>query len=234
MRVSILQSNYIPWKGWFNLVALSDVTVIYDSVQYTKNDWRNRNRLPGPGGLVWLSIPVRTAGLLHQPINETRISDRSWARRHWATVRQLLGKRPHFGDHAAEWESWYLDSAADELLHDVNMRFIRGIMGQTGIRTRLVDDREFLLQEDDPTGRVVQICTALGATSYLTGPAGLNYLDASRFERAAVALEVIDYGTYRTYPQAAAPFEHGVSILDVLASLGPRTGGELNAGVHLR
>ena len=233
MRVSILQSNYIPWKGWFNLVALSDVTVIYDSVQYTKNDWRNRNRLPGPSGLVWLSIPVRTAGLLHQPINETRISDGSWSRRHWATIQQLLGKRPHFGHYAAEWESWYIDSAMDELLHDVNMRFIRGVMGQTGIQTRLVDDREFLLQGNDPTARVAQICTTLGATSYLTGPAGLNYLDATRFEQANVALEVIEYSSYRAYPQTSAPFEHGVSILDLLASLGPAACHELTAQVRL-
>ena len=232
MRVSILQSNYVPWKGWFNLVALSDVTVIYDSVQYTKNDWRNRNRLPSPSGLVWLSIPVKTAGLLHQPINETQISDRSWTRRHWTTVRQLLGKRPHFGDYAADWESWYLDSAADDLLHNVNMRFIRGLMGQSGIQTRLVDDREFQLRDDDPTGRVVQICATLGATSYLTGPAGLNYLDALRFKQAGVALEVIDYGRYDTYPQTSAPFEHGVSILDTLASLGPETRAALNAGVR--
>jgi hypothetical protein len=78
----------------------------------------------------------------------------------------------------------------------------------------------------------VQICATLGATSYLTGPAGLNYLDARRFEQAGVALEVIDYGTYDTYPQTSAPFEHGVSILDTLASLGPGTMAALNAGVR--
>ena len=65
-KIAILQSNYIPWKGYFDLINMVDEFIIYDDVQYTKNDWRNRNKIKTSQGIQWLSIPVRQENLVQK------------------------------------------------------------------------------------------------------------------------------------------------------------------------
>lgn len=222
MRLAVLQSNYIPWKGYFDLMAMADLFVVYDSVQYTKNDWRNRNILPSPTGPTWLTIPVTTSGRSDQAINQAVIGDHRWARKHWQTVAQLLARRPAFAVYRDTWQSWWSEAESFELLHDVNVHFLRGLAGQLGITTPIVDDREYQLTADTPTGKLVQLCTAVGADRYVTGPAGLNYLELERFAQRGVAVDVIDYGQYPPYPQTTDEFRHGVSVIDLIASEGDR------------
>jgi hypothetical protein len=221
VRLAVLQSNYIPWKGYFDIMAMSDVFVIYDSVQYTKNDWRNRNRLMTATGPVWLTIAIATAGRAEQPINEAAIHDPRWASKHWNTVSQALARRPFFDRYRDGWAACYRKAGEMNRLHDVNVLFLEQIAGDLGISTALVDDRTFDLEADTPTGKLVQLCQTVGADRYLTGPAGLSYLDLARFGDAGVAVDVVDYGGYPSYPQTSHPFEHGVSALDLLASVGP-------------
>lgn len=221
MRVAVLQSNYIPWKGYFDVMALADLFIVYDSVQYTKNDWRNRNMVATPTGPVWLTIPVSTAGRADQRINEAAIGDRRWARKHWSTISQTFARRAHFDAVREEWETTYLAAQDQELLHDVNVLFLRNLARQLGIDTPIVDDRDYDLVADTPTGKLVQLCAASGAHRYLTGPAGLNYLDLQRFRERGIAVDVIEYDHYPEYPQTSAEFRHGVSVLDLLASVGP-------------
>ena len=76
-KVLITQSNYIPWKGYFSAISKVDVFVVYDEMQYTKRDWRNRNLIKTPNGLKWLSIPVEVKGKYFQKINETKVSDKN-------------------------------------------------------------------------------------------------------------------------------------------------------------
>ncbi len=220
MRLAVLQSNYIPWKGYFDLMAMSDMFIVYDSVQYTKNDWRNRNLIPSASGAVWLTIPVATAGLADQCINQAAISDSRWARKHWATVSQTFAKRPHFGEYRDEWNECYQRSAELTLLHEVNVQFLGMLARQLAITTPIVDDREFETAPDTPTGKLVQLCEFAGADRYVTGPAGLDYLELERFHRRGIEVDVVEYGHYPTYPQNAAEFDHGVSVLDLLSSVG--------------
>src|SRR5664280_3071364 len=98
-RIAILQSNYIPWKGYFDLINSVDEFILYDTAQFTKNDWRNRNTIKTPQGILWLTIPVRHN--FGQTIQETRVSDPSWGRRHWATLLQNYARAPHFGEYAS-------------------------------------------------------------------------------------------------------------------------------------
>ena len=184
MRLAVLQSNYIPWKGYFDLMAMADLFIVYDSVQYTKNDWRNRNILPTPSGPTWLTIPVVTAGRSDQRIHDAVIGDRRWARKHWQTVSQLLARRPSFASYRDVWESWWQEAESFELLHDVNVHFLRGLAGQLGVAAPIVDDRQYRLAEDTPTGKLVQLCQAVRADRYATGPSGLNYLELHRFDVA--------------------------------------------------
>ena len=232
MRVSILQSNYIPWKGYFDLMAMSDMFVVYDSVQYTKNDWRNRNMIATASGPIWLTIPIATSGRPEQRINEAVIDDRRWARKHWSTIAQNFARRPHFADVKDRWESEYLEAQTSEHLHDVNLRFLRCLANQLSIDTVIVDDRDFELEPDTPTGKLVQLCRRVGADRYVTGPAGLSYLEVERFHAAGIALDVIDYRHYPEYSQTTDEFRHGVSVLDLIASVGNEAANHLQGRYH--
>lgn len=227
MRLVVLQSNYVPWKGYFDLIAAADQFVIYDSVQYTKNDWRNRNRIATNQGPVWLTIPVMTAGQSGQSIAEARVQDHRWAARHWRSIEQSMGKRPHFDRYRDEWAAWYGHIAELDLLHDVNVYLLERLARQLGITTEIRPDTDYLPLAGSPTERLVALCAKAGATSYLTGPAGLDYIERSCFAEAGIGLEVIDYGRYPTYPQAGPSFEHGVSVLDLLANVGPEARSHL-------
>ncbi len=229
----MLQSNYIPWKGYFDLMGSADVFVVYDSVQYTKNDWRNRNLLNGPNGSTWLTIPVQTAGRSTQRIDEASVADGRWARKHWMTILQVLGKRPYFNDYRLEWEDWYTQAYDLRLLHDINLLFLTGLARQLSISTTIVNASEFNVLLDatssSATERVVELCSAAQATTYITGPAGLAYMELKDFQEAGIAVEVIDYGRYQPYPQSTEPFIHGVSTLDLLASVGPTASTHLTS-----
>jgi len=215
MRLSILQSNYIPWFGYFDIIRLSDVTVVLDSVQYTKNDWRNRNVISSQSGPTWLTIPVETSGRLKQPINEVVVADPRWAVRHWKTITQCLSRFEHFAAFRHEWEELYKLAGRMQLLHDINMVFIQALLARFFIDTLLLDDRQLDLRADSPTDRLVGICRQLNADTYITGPAGLNYIDTDRFAAAGVGLEVVEYPT----TTAALGFQR-VSMLQTFAELG--------------
>src|SRR4030095_6284230 len=95
-RVAIVQSSYIPWKGYFDLIRASDEFILLDDVQFTKRDWRSRNRIKTQRGPAWLTIPVRTKGLYKQLIQDTYVSDVRWGEAHWATLRASYARAPFF------------------------------------------------------------------------------------------------------------------------------------------
>jgi WbqC-like protein family len=218
-RVAIIQSNYIPWKGYFDILNFVDEFVIYDSVQYTRRDWRNRNRIKTPQGLLWLTIPVEVRGNYLQCIAETRVSDPRWAHRHWRTLSQNYAHAPFFDEYRLWLEELYLGSD-DVLLSAINERFIRGICEVLGITTRISLSR---VKEPDgeKTERLVRLCQRAGATEYVSGPAGQSYIEEERFARAGIAVTYVDYSGYPEYPQLYPPFEPEVSILDLILNAGP-------------
>ena len=217
-RIAILQSNYIPWKGYFDLLNSVDDFIFYDEVQYTKNDWRNRNRLKTAQGVQWLTIPVRQEKL-GQKISETRVVDAAWGRKHWRTVAQAYARAPHFGQYHDALEQLYCRPASD-YLSEINQQFIRAINGWLGIQTRLHSAADFAVH-GDRTARLVQLVQAVGGTEYVSGPAAAAYLEAEQFARAGIALTWMSYEGYPEYQQLHGPFEHRVSVLDLLLNAGP-------------
>lgn len=225
--VAIVQSNYIPWKGYLDLIGLSDTFVLLDDVQYTRRDWRNRNRIKTPQGLRWLTIPVETKGRYTQLIREVRISDPSWAEAHWQQLCQAYGKAPHFKQERAWLEPLYRQEAPRlTFLSEVNRLFLQAIMDRLGITTTLRDSSEFSL-DDGKSERLLAICEQLGADRYLSGPAARGYLDVPLFARHGVAVEWMDYAGYEPYEQLHGGFDHGVTALDLLVHLGPAAAGYL-------
>jgi WbqC-like protein family len=218
-RVAIVQSCYIPWKGYFDLINLVDEFILYDDRQYTRRDWRNRNRIKTAQGTQWLTIPVEAKGRYEQRIDETRISDPDWAERHWKTLVHSYAAAPYFDDNRELLESLYR-AADDSRLSAVNRLFLEAIGGMLGIRTQLSWSTDYEAQ-GTKTERLVSLCRAAGAAAYLSGPSARDYMDASLFEAAGIALDYMDYSAYPEYPQLHPPFDHAVTVLDLIFNTGP-------------
>jgi hypothetical protein len=219
-KIAIVQSNYIPWKGYFDLINGVDDFVFYDDMQYTRRDWRNRNMIKTPTGLQWLTIPVDVKGKYLQKIRETQVSDPGWAQQHLSSLAHNYARAPHFKSYRDAIADLYARAASEPLLSRINRMFVEWICGELGIGTRLHWSMDFPLVEGK-SERLLGLCVALGATHYVSGPAARDYLDESLFESAGVKVEFIDYGGYPEYSQLHGPFEHGVTILDLLLNVGP-------------
>jgi hypothetical protein len=217
---AIVQSNYIPWKGYFDLINRVDEFVLYDDVQYTRRDWRNRNLVKTPNGLEWLTIPVEVKGKYFQKIRETRISEPGWAAKHWKTIVHNYAKAPHFRAYSEVFENLYRECANEEMLSHVNRRFIEAVCRLLGIGTRLTWSMDYALQEGK-NERLIGLCHAVGAEHYLSGPAAREYMDEAQFGRAGITVEFMDYSGYPEYRQLHGAFEHGVTVLDLLFNEGP-------------
>ena len=221
MKVLITQSNYIPWKGYFDAIANADVFVVYDDMQYTKRDWRNRNLIKTPNGLKWMSIPVEVKGKFDQKINETKTLDNKWKDSHLAILKQNYSKAPYFKDHWSMIQGWY-SNCESELLTEVNLHFIRLICEFLRIDTVIRNSTNFNIAEER-TERLVSICRDVKADMYLTGPAAKAYMNQDLFKQSNIEIEYLDYSGYREYDQLEEPFEHGVTILDMIFNLGAET-----------
>jgi hypothetical protein len=229
--VAVVQSNYIPWKGYFDLIRRADEFVLYDEVQYTRRDWRNRNRIKTPQGVRWLSIPVDVKGKYRQPIRAARIHDPGWAKNHWRTLTHCYGRAPHFRAYRPILEPLYLGNRSP-FLSEINATLIRTVAALLGIHTRITCSTDYRRTAADPTGRLLEICLQAGATEYLTGPAARAYLDEPAFAAAGITVRWMDYGGYPEYPQLHPPFEHAVTALDLLFMTGPAAAGYLERVRH--
>jgi len=218
MKALITQSNYIPWKGYFDNIARCDVWVVYDDMQFTRRDWRNRNYVKTPNGLKWLTVPVEVTGKFHQKINETVVADREWNINHLRQLEQLYRKAPCY-DEIGPWVRELYLSATHPRLTDINLHFTKAILEFLGVRTEIKDSREFKLAEEK-TERLVSICRDLGATTYLTGPAAKDYMEEDQFKKSGIDIVYSDYSGYPEYNQLFPPFEHGVTILDLIFNVG--------------
>jgi hypothetical protein len=219
-HVAIVQSCYIPWKGYFDLINSVDEFVLYDEVQYTRQDWRNRNRIKTERGTRWLTVPVSIDGLYHQRLDETRVADPKWATRHWDTIRQSYRHAPYFPTYTQAIESAYEACGAEPWLSTINRHLLEVICSILGIETTLTWSTDYAA-EGSRTERVVSLCEQVGASLYLSGPSARAYIDESLFERAGIELRYFDYEGYPEYPQLYPPFEHTVTILDLLFNAGP-------------
>lgn len=218
MKGIITQSNYIPWKGYFDNIALCNVMVVYDDMQYTKRDWRNRNYIKTPQGLTWLTIPVNVSGKYHQKINETVISQKDWNMEHWNKIKNAYSRAPYFKEFAPWIEGLYI-AATFQTLTEINMFFITEVCKFFKIETAFIDSRAFELAHGK-TERLVAICTHLGIDNYYTGPAAKNYMDESLFQQSNINVHYFDYRGYEEYPQLYPPFEHSVCIWDIIFNTG--------------
>jgi WbqC-like protein family len=219
VRISIIQSCYVPWRGFFDLIGRCDQYVILDRVQYAKRHWHNRNRIKTSNGVEWLTIPVVSGGRYRQAIDEVEI-EQPWADKHWRAIELAYRRAPFFDALAPTMRSWYERAASERLLTEVNAIFLREIAAFLGLGTRIMRDTAYSTQ-GVKTERLLQIARAAGADRYLSGPSAKAYLDESMFAAAGVAVEWMTYEGYQPYRQLHGQFEPAVSVLDLLFNVGP-------------
>ncbi len=217
MRVAILQSNYIPWKGYFDIINSVDFFVIYDEVQYTKNDWRNRNMIKTAEGASWITIPASQKNL-SQKISETTVCLKDWNKKHLKTIQYTYAKASGYKEFRDFFEGLYVNVPSDNL-SEINTYFLKNICEVLDIKTTFINSSDLDLIEGK-TERLVDICQKLNATSYISGPAAKNYLDVSLFHTSNIEVEWIDYSNYPVYPQLYGEFNHYVSIIDLILNTG--------------
>jgi hypothetical protein len=220
-KLAVLQSNYIPWKGYFDIIHDVDLFIFYDDLQFTKNDWRNRNRIKAANGAEWITVPVGQD--MNRLICEVELKDTTWQAKHWRTLQQNYGRCLYFGRYKAYFEDLYLGQRWTHL-SELNQSLIRHISHAfLGLKTQFADSRSWQLS-GKKLDRLLDLVMQSGATTYLSGPSARDYIDPERFAQAGIALEWKDYAGYPEYPQRFPPFEHGVSILDLLFNVGPEAG----------
>ena len=217
--VAIVQSSYIPWKGYFDLIRAADEFILLDDVQFTKRDWRSRNRIKTKDGLYWLTIPVQTSGRYQQRIMDTTIADSTWSERHWQTIQSAYARTPFFDAYAPQLREAY-QRVTSNRLSDVNRSLLESVCQMLWITTPIRLSSEYHPREGR-NERLIDLCVKSGATDYLSGPSARGYVDEAVFADAGVTVHFADYSGYREYDQPYPPFEHAVSVLDLLFCTGP-------------
>jgi hypothetical protein len=141
-KIAITQSNYIPWKGYFDLIAAVDEFILYDDMQYTRRDWRNRNQIKTLQGVQWLTVPVLVKGRYHQKIRQTEIDGTDWAASHWKALVQNYRRAPHFSEIASWLEPLYLEQNFTHI-SQLNRRFIEAICNYLAIKTVITSSWDY-------------------------------------------------------------------------------------------
>jgi hypothetical protein len=217
-RVAIVQSNYVPWRGYFDLIAAVDEFILLDDAQYTRRDWRNRNRIKTAQGPRWLTIAVQVSGRYTQPIHETLAAEPDWPQRHWDIVRQEYRRAPGFAETGGFVEELYA-SVPGPGLTEINRHFLTQIAAFLNIATPITLSLDYEPQ-GAKTERLLDLALKAGATEYVSGPAARPYLDESRFQEHGISVAWFEYGPYEEYAQLHPPFDPNMSILDVMLCAG--------------
>lgn len=213
MQITILQPNYIPWRGYFDFFKQSDIFVVYDDVQYTKNDWRNRNYIKTPDGVQWLTIPIEHKHHMKSLIKDVDIIDNGWQERHLKAVELNYINAPYFG----EMYDMLKESIYEKNLVKLNMSIITKILDYFGIRCKIYYSSEIGYNSLNPTERLVAICKHFNATEYLTGESAKDYLDTDKFGDIRVLWHKYKE---KIYPQLWGDFVSKISIIDLLMNCG--------------
>jgi hypothetical protein len=217
-KVAISQSNYIPWKGYFDMIAAVDEFIIYDEMQYTRRDWRNRNLIKTPTGLNWLTVPVKVKGKYDQRICDTEIDGTAWSTKHWKTLISNYRKSSYFDEVSKVLKPIYFDNN-HVMLSDLNRTLIFEVCRYLNITTKISSASEYRLW-GTRSERLLNLCMQVGATEYISGPAAQEYLDENIFRSNNIGVYWFNYDNYREYPQLWGGFNHKVSVIDLLFNCG--------------
>lgn len=216
-KIAILQSNYIPWKGVFDMMNKVDVFVFFEDVDFTKRDWRTRNKIKTPEGEVWLSIPVKKSSR-GTKIYEIEISqETNWQEKHYQTIVQYYKKVKFFSEYKWLLDKIYLEKKWENL-SEFNIYVNTLIARELGIKTEFINSKD-LETNGTKDDKLIEIIKKLDGDFYLSGPAAKDYIVNEKFKKEKIELAYIEY-KYPEYTQLYGEFNHYITILDVLFNCG--------------
>ncbi|MCP4569524.1 MAG: WbqC family protein [FCB group bacterium] len=220
MILTAHQPVYLPWLGLFHKIALADVFVSFNQVQYLPKDWNNRNRIKTSAGETMLTVPVLGQGHRDKAISEIEIKDSFWQKKHWKTIRLNYQKTPYFKNYESFFEDVYVKKEWTSLtkLNEYMLKWFRDTLG---INVKLLDagDYDFTGEKND---LVLDMCRQLEATTYIFGTLGRDYADVESFDRAGVNIIFQDYN-HPHYAQLHGDFISHLSIIDLLFNCGDKS-----------
>lgn len=219
--VSINQPAYLPWLGYFHRIAISDLHIVLDHVQFEKNSFTNRNKIRMKEGWTWLTVPVKTKGRFPDlSISQLEIADDPhWAKKHLSTLQMSYSRALFFRKHATEFETVYSQhwSRFIDLLRETTGYLLEAF----GIKTRIIYSSEMDVK-GQKAELIFNLCKAVGATVYVSGPLGKGYLHEQPFRQAGMRVAYHNY-IHPIYPQAFPNFEPYMSAVDLLFNCGPKS-----------
>lgn len=219
MKVGIIQSNYIPWRGYFDFIASVDLFIFHDDLQYTKGDWRNRNLIKTANGLKWVTVPVKHHSSSQLIIDTAIDYSQPWQRSHLNRFYGSYSAAPYVKDAISILENSFLHN--DVTISQLNRRIISDICCYLGIETKLAVSSDYDLS-GSKTDRLIALLNKVNAQRYLSGPAAKAYLQEDAFNKAGIGLSYKTYD-YDDYPQLFGEFESAVTALDLIANCGPQS-----------
>jgi len=220
MRISIMQPGYLPWLGFFELIYNCDLFVLLDDVQYTKKDWRNRNRIRTKDGWIWLTVPVLTKNKQGQLINEVKInSSINWRRKHLMSIEINYNKTKYFNNYFSYFEKLYTSDW--EYLLDLNIEIINWVVKMLNIKTPIIKSSG-LNAKGKKEDKVINICKKLGATELYDSKAAQNILSLDEINKNEIKVKFQDY-QHPVYNQIYKPFLPFMSVIDLFFQYGPKS-----------
>lgn len=219
MNVGISQSNYLPWLGYFEFISHCDKFVVLDTVQYTKNDWRNRNRITVNGRKQWLTIPVKVNNSIHFRINQVKVADSSWNIKHLKTLTMAYGSKNFFKEIQKDIEKIYLGLSNTCYLSEINLRLLHYFCELLEIDTELMIHKDETVVEKNL--RIMNILSSLGSHEYIYTPRALQYLDQKSFLESGIRLQECDFGQTKNFlAKTASEITEPCSVIDSIAMYG--------------
>ena len=216
--VTAHQSSYLPWLGFFHKIAISDIFIILDDVQFEKNSFSNRNKIKGPNGTFWLTVPVRLKGHMQKKIMDIEIINNSiWRKKHLKAIENCYAKAPYFNDYIPFFRDCY--SKDWDNLTVLNEYILSWFLKQLDIDVKVykASDHSFKGQKSD---LILEICRKFEAEIYVFGTLGKDYADVNWFVSQGVKVYFQDY-KLSEYQQLYLPFVSNLSIVDLLFNCGP-------------
>jgi hypothetical protein len=211
LTVSIHQPAYLPWLGYFDRIANSDLFIFLDTVQFERNSFTNRNRIKTANGPIWLTVPVRLAGHFTKTVGEIEIDEtQPWRRKHLRSIEQNYHRASAFEERFEQLGAIY--GGVGGGLAALCLSQLHFWLAQLGIRTAVVPASELPVTERK-SDLVLALCRCVGATRYLSGPLGRSYLQEETFAAAGIEVRYQDY-VHPEYPQLYGNFLPAMGIVD--------------------
>lgn len=218
LRTVITQSNYLPWRGWFAMVRSAENLVFLEDVQYTRRDWRNRNRISSPTGPKWLTIPVDTSGKYLSLIYEIEVSEKKWWKSHLSQLDYSYRQFPNYEVVRSDLHTLFESLDGVKKLSEINLIMTKWMCSFLKIQINFRDSREFPSQLKQ-SARLLDICEKTDSSTYISGPAARDYLNEEAFKMKKIQVDWIDYSLLQPLPKNHL---HGdnLSVIDIIAVCG--------------